>query len=189
LRNAWCGPLAASAIKRDRPPPQRILDLGTGTGCLLLALLHEVPSAFGIGIDIVPEAVRLARANATRLGMADRAAFMASDWTDALDGRFDLVLSNPPYIPASDIDDLMPEVALCEPRLALDGGTDGCDAYRRILQALPFRLEPDGIAILELGAGQAGYVSSIAHQAGFDTSLHLDLAGIQRAIVLSRTRG
>jgi len=180
---------AALAVFADRPPPKRILDLGTGTGCLLLALLHEVPTAFGIGIDIVPEAARLARANAAKLGMADRAAFMAGDWTDALDGRFDLVVSNPPYIPAADIDGLMPEVALYEPRLALDGGTDGYGAYRRILQALPVRLEPGGVAILELGAGQARHVSSIAHQAGFETSLQLDLAGIQRAIVLSQTRG
>jgi release factor glutamine methyltransferase len=168
-------------------PPRRILDLGTGTGCLLLALLHEFPAAFGIGVDIAPDAARLARLNASQLGLADRAAFVASDWTNAISGRFDLVISNPPYIAAADIPGLMPEVALHEPRRALDGGADGYGAYRTILRDLPDRLLPGGAAILELGAGQAAAVSALAQQIGFAASLHLDLAGIQRAIVLSRT--
>nr|WP_294523683.1 peptide chain release factor N(5)-glutamine methyltransferase [uncultured Rhodopila sp.] len=168
-----------------RPPPRRILDLGSGTGCLLLALLHEFPAAFGIGIDIAPDAAGLARRNAIRIGLADRAAFLAGDWTKPIAGRFDLVISNPPYIPAADIDDLMPEVALHEPRRALDGGADGYDAYRTILGDLPGRLLPGGTAILELGAGQAKEVAALARQAGFAASLHLDLAGIQRAVVLS----
>jgi release factor glutamine methyltransferase len=178
---------AALARFSAAPPPGRILDLGTGTGCLLLALLHEFPAAFGIGIDIAPDAARLARRNAIQLGLANRAAFLVGDWTNAMAGRFDLVISNPPYIPAADIAELMPEVALHEPRRALDGGTDGCDAYRTILKDLPDRLLPGGTAILELGAGQAAVVSTTARHAGFAASLHLDLAGIQRAIVLSRT--
>jgi release factor glutamine methyltransferase len=178
---------AALAHYAAAPPPRQILDLGTGTGCLLLALLHEFPAAFGIGVDIAPEAARLARRNANQIGLADRAAFVGGDWTNALNGRFDLVISNPPYIPAADIPGLMPEVALHEPRRALDGGADGCDAYRTILHDLAHRLLPGGAAILELGAGQAAAVSALAQQAGFAASLHLDLAGIQRAIVLSRT--
>jgi release factor glutamine methyltransferase len=178
---------AALARFAAAPPPRRILDLGTGTGCLLLALLHEFPAAVGIGIDIAPDAAGLARRNAIRLGLADRAAFIAGDWTAGIRGRFDLVISNPPYIPAAAIAGLMPEVARHEPRRALDGGADGCDAYRAILGDLPDRLLPGGIAILELGAGQAADVSSLARQAGFATSLHLDLAGIPRALVLSRT--
>jgi release factor glutamine methyltransferase len=179
---------AALACFAHRPRPVRqVLDLGTGTGCLLLALLHEFPAAFGIGVDIAPDAARLARLNATQLGLADRASFVVSDWTNAICGRFDLVISNPPYIPAADIAGLMPEVALQEPQRALDGGTDGYDAYRTILHDLQDRLLPGGAAILELGAGQAAAVSALARQAGFAASLHLDLAGIQRAIVLSRT--
>lgn len=177
---------AALAAVAAGSPPDRILDLGTGTGCLLLALLHELPDAFGIGIDIAPAAARLARTNAAQLGLIDRAAFIAGDWTNSLDGRFDLVISNPPYIKAADIPGLMADVALYEPLQALDGGADGYDAYRTIIRDLPDRLTPHGIAVLELGAGQAGDVAALAHHAGFNTSLHLDLAGIQRAIVLSR---
>jgi release factor glutamine methyltransferase len=179
---------AALAVLSGQPPPARILDLGTGTGCLLLALLHEFPSAFGIGIDIAPAAAQLAHSNAIKLGLADRAAFIVGDWTNALNGRFDLLVSNPPYIPTADIAGLMPEVALHEPRRALDGGPDGFDAYRTILRDLPNRLCRGGVAVLELGAGQASCVSSLAHGAGFDTSLHLDLAGIHRAIAVSLPR-
>ena len=118
------------------------MDLGTGTGCLLLALLHEYPAAFGVGVDIAPDAARLARLNALQLGLADRAGFVVGDWTNAIRGRFDLVISNPPYIPAADISGLMPEVALHEPRRALDGGADGYEAYRTILSDLPDRLLP-----------------------------------------------
>jgi release factor glutamine methyltransferase len=177
---------AALAAFADRLPPARILDLGSGTGCLLLALLHELPDAFGIGVDIAPAAARLARGNAATLGLIDRAGFIAGDWTNALSGRFDLVVSNPPYIKAADIPGLMPDVALYEPVQALDGGPDGLDAYRRIIRDLPDRLEPDGIAVLELGAGQGGDVVVLAQQSDFKTSLHLDLAGIERAIVLRR---
>jgi release factor glutamine methyltransferase len=177
---------AALGAFANRPKPSRILDLGTGTGCLLLALLHDLPDAFGIGIDIAPDAARLARANAAKLGLIDRAVFYAGNWTNALAGRFDLVVSNPPYIKAGDIPGLMPDVVLYEPLQALDGGADGYDAYRSIIHELPDRLEPDGVAVLELGAGQAPEVTALAHQAGFDTSLHLDLGGIQRAMALFR---
>jgi release factor glutamine methyltransferase len=168
-----------------RPPPRTILDLGTGTGCLLLALLTEFPSAFGIGLDLNPAAAVLAKRNAVRLGLAGRASFVVGDWTGPLSGRFGLIVSNPPYIAGSEIESLMPEVARHEPRAALDGGSDGYDAYRAILPALTRHLDPDGAAILELGAGQSSYVTERARDAGWRTSLHLDLAEIPRAIVLT----
>lgn len=177
---------AAIAAFAGRTPPQRILDLGTGTGCLLLAVLQAFPAAFGIGIDIAPAAASLAATNARTLCFAARSAFLAGNWTDALNARFDLVLSNPPYIPTADIAGLMPDVALYEPRNALDGGPDGADAYRRIVDALPTLLEPDGVAVLEFGIGQADMVAAMAHRAGFTTATRPDLAGCPRAIVLRR---
>ena len=176
---------AALAAFANRPPPHTIIDLGTGTGCLLLALLTEFPSAFGIGLDLVPDAAALAKFNATRLGLTNRSAFLAGNWTQSISGRFDLVISNPPYIPGSAIETLMPEVARHEPRSALDGGSDGYDAYRAIVPLLPVLLEPAGIAILELGIGQASYVSGLTREAGFNTSIRHDLAEIPRAIVLT----
>jgi release factor glutamine methyltransferase len=177
---------AALAAFADRPAPKNILDLGTGTGCLLLALLKEFPSAFGIGLDLGPDAAALAKANAARLGLADRSAFVVGDWTNPILGRFDLIISNPPYIPGPDIEILMPEVGRHEPRRALDGGSDGYDAYRTILPRLPHYLEPRGTAILELGFRQATYVRLLAREAGLEGSIRLDLANIPRAIVLTR---
>jgi release factor glutamine methyltransferase len=176
---------AALAAFAGRPPPGRIVDLGTGTGCLLLALLKEFPAAFGIGLDLSADAAVLAKANASRLGLADRSAFIAGDWTNPLSGRFDLIVSNPPYISSRDIETLMPEVACHEPRRALDGGPDGCRAYRAILPNLRHHLQPNGRAILELGAGQANYLIDLARASGLAGSLRLDLAKIPRAIILS----
>ncbi len=176
---------AALAAFAKRPPPRRIIDLGTGTGCLLLALLTEYPTAFGIGIDLSPDAAALAKANAAALGLTTRSAFMAGNWTNAVSGRFDLIISNPPYIPALDIGTLMPEVAAYEPRTALDGGEDGYDAYRAIIPLLRGHIEPTGVAILELGVEQAHSVEELARDIGFDTLLRLDLAEISRAIVLT----
>jgi release factor glutamine methyltransferase len=176
---------AALATFANRPPPRKILDLGTGTGCLLLALLTEFPSAFGIGLDLSPDAAALAKANAAHLGLTDRSAFIASDWTNALSGQFDLIISNPPYITTPDIQTLMPEVAHYEPTRALDGGPDGYDAYRTILPSLPRHLETGGTAILELGVGQATYVADLARKTGLAASLCLDLAKIPRAVVLT----
>lgn len=166
-------------------PPERILDLGTGTGCLLLALLGEFPQAFGIGIDINPAAAALAQTNARALGLRHRAAFLAGNWIDPLSGGYDLIVSNPPYIAAGDIPELMPEVAAHEPWAALDGGTDGFDAYRTIIPALERHLSPGGVAVLELGIHQSDMLLSMAAEAGLTASLRLDLGQIPRAIVLS----
>jgi len=176
---------AAMATFSNRPPPGRIIDLGTGTGCLLAALLTEFPSAFGVGLDLDPDAAALAKRNATRLGLVKRSAFVVGDWTNSISGRFDLIICNPPYISAADIETLMPEVACHEPGRALDGGLDGYDAYRAILPLLKDYLEPDGAAILELGFGQANYVVDLAREAGLDAALRVDLVGISRAIVLT----
>lgn len=169
----------------DRQAPLRVLDLGTGTGALLLAILAEYPRGFGVGGDLVPEAAALARANAAQNGLADRAAFFAGDWAAAIRGRFDLVLSNPPYIESGAIRALMPEVARFEPASALDGGPDGLDAYRRLATALPELLMPSGWAILELGAGQEGPVAALARAAGLEPGpARTDLGGIARALPL-----
>lgn len=172
---------AAIAALPERGRVLSILDLGTGTGCLLLAALTEFPAAWGLGVDRSVEAAALAARNAAALGLAGRAAFLCGDWDRALSGRFDLVLSNPPYIPTADIAGLMPEVALHEPGRALDGGVDGLAAYRQILAALPRLLTPGGVAVLEIGIGQAGPVAALA---GVPVVFHADLAGIPRAVVV-----
>jgi release factor glutamine methyltransferase len=173
-----------AVLREAQRPPRRILDLGTGTGCLLLALLSEYHDAYGIGIDRVPAAAALARQNARDNGLIDRASFIVGDWTYSIQGSFDVVVSNPPYIRTADLNGLMPEVALHEPHSALDGGADGYDAYRAILARLGDVLAPDGLAVLELGAGQAPVVAAMAAAAGYGCRLHQDLAGIERAIVL-----
>lgn len=172
---------AALEARPDRSRVGTILDLGTGTGCLLLAALAEYPVAWGLGIDRSADAAALATRNAERVGLAGRAAFLCGDWGEAVSARFDLVLGNPPYISTDDIAGLMPEVALHEPALALDGGADGLDAYRRILPMLPGLLTSDGVAVLELGAGQADRVASLA---GGPVTFRADLTGVRRAIVV-----
>jgi len=175
---------AALAAFAHRAPPRRILDLGTGTGCLLLSALHEFPAAFGIGVDRSPEAAVLAAANATALELGDRSAFLCADWVGPLAGRFDLVLCNPPYIPTCEIGGLMTEVARHEPAGALDGGPDGLAAYRHIIPFLPHLLRPDAVAVVELGIGQAPNVAAMAEKAGIVATTRPDLAGIPRAMVL-----
>lgn len=175
---------AALASFADRDPPHCVLDLGTGTGCLLLAVLSEFRAAFGVGVDLSFPAVALAKRNAAMLDMSTRADFLSGDWASALDGRFDLILSNPPYIPTSQLGRLMPEVAHFEPWSALDGGLDGYSAYRHLIPDLARLLAPNGVAVLELGAGQAPMVARLALDAGFASRLHHDLSGIARALVL-----
>ncbi len=164
----------------------RVLDLGTGTGCLLLAALTAFPAAHGVGIDRAEAACRLARANAGRNGLSDRADFLCADWAAPVRGTFDLVLCNPPYIRRGDIPALMPEVAAYEPALALDGGDDGLDAYRTLLPAIPPLLAPGGVAIFELGAGQAAEVGALAEPIGLAGFVRTDSGGHGRALVLRR---
>ena len=176
---------AALAAFPHRRAVRLVLDLGTGTGCLLLAALTEFADAFGIGVDRVAAAAELAARNAASLGLAGRAAFLVADWAQPLAGScFDLILCNPPYIPTADLAGLMPEVTGHEPASALDGGADGLAAYRRVIAMLPGLLAPGGVAILELGIGQARQVAALAETCGFATSLRDDLAGIPRALIL-----
>jgi release factor glutamine methyltransferase len=175
---------AALAAFPDRARVRRVLDLGTGTGCLLLAALREFPGAFGVGVDIAPEAAALAAANAAALGLLGRAAFLAGNWAAALRARFDLVLANPPYVARGEIGGLMAEVALHEPARALDGGADGLAAYRALLADLPRLLMPGGAAVFELGMGQADRVAALARGHGLNAETRPDLAGIPRAIIL-----
>jgi len=175
------------AVLAQYPNPAavpRIVDLGTGSGCLLLSILSERPNAEGVGVDISESALSIARENASRFGLLARTAFVQSDWESALDESFDVVLSNPPYIPTAEIDGLAPEVARFEPRAALDGGADGLDAYRRIAAALPRILKPGGLLALEIGQGQDRSVPSLLRENGLrDLTLEKDLAGIPRCVL------
>ncbi len=175
---------AALATVPDRSRPYRVLDLGTGTGCLLLAVLSELPRAFGVGIDRVREAAVLASRNAAMLGLGDRAAFLCGDWAESINGRFDMVLCNPPYVPSTEINRLMPDVARCEPSTALDGGVDGLAAYSRVIPALSGLLGPGGAAVLEIGQGAASPIAELASAAGLTTFCREDLAGVPRAMTL-----
>lgn len=176
---------AALAPIADRAQAIRILDLGTGTGCLLLTLLHELPQATGLAIDRSPAALAVARANAEALGLAERAEFRLGNWTEGLTESFDLIVSNPPYITTPDMDQLAPEVARHEPHLALHGGPDGLDCYRAIAGGMAGVLRPHGRLLLELGEGQGDSVAAIFAAAGIAcVSRHDDLAGLLRCLVL-----
>ena len=176
-----------AAVLAQYPEPDtvvKIADLGTGSGCLLLSILSERPGAEGVGVDISESALSIARENAQRFGLAARANFTQSDWESRLDGTFDIVVSNPPYIPTAAIDDLAPEVARFEPRGALDGGADGLDAYRHIAAVLPRILKPNGLVALEIGQGQDASVTRILRDGGIRiVGLEKDLAGIPRCVL------
>ncbi len=175
---------AALDAVADRVSAWRVLDLGTGSGCLLLALLSELPAAWGVGTDIALDALTVAAANARRLGLDGRGRWLAGPWTDPLDGAFDLIVANPPYVPAADIEALEPEVAAYDPRAALDGGADGLDAYRALLPGATARLATGGRLLLEVGAGQATPVAALARGAGLAVSeIRPDLAGVDRCVV------
>jgi release factor glutamine methyltransferase len=181
--------LIEAALERlsDRRAPLRLLDLGTGSGCLLLALLSELDNAFGIGVDLLPGAAATARRNAASLGLAERAVFAVGHWGKALAGPMDVILANPPYICSESIDSLAPEVARFEPRAALDGGGDGLDAYRALAGETKRLLRPDGIALFELGAGQATAVAALMAEVGLrPEGTRRDLAGIDRVLVVTR---
>ncbi|MCG8559269.1 MAG: peptide chain release factor N(5)-glutamine methyltransferase [Hyphomicrobiales bacterium] len=172
-------------------PAPTILDLGTGTGCILLSLLAELPDATGIGTDLSPGALAVARRNAMRLGLGGRAGFVCVDWFAGLAGTFDLVVANPPYIPSAEIGDLAPEVALYEPRAALDGGADGLDAFRAIGRDIRRVLRPGGWLIVEVGAGQADAVVGLMARHGLGSEpdgrrRRRDLSGVVRCVAARR---
>ncbi len=172
----------------------RLLDLGSGSGCLLLALISELPRASGLGIDIAPGAVTTATENAQRLGLAGRAAFVAGSWQGALPRTesgepWDIVISNPPYIPTGDIETLEPEVSAYDPARALDGGADGLDAYRALIPKAAAVLRATGLLALEVGAGQAAAVKGLLEEAGFSTVWTArDLSGIERCVLATQAR-
>lgn len=171
----------------ERRDVKRILDLGTGTGALLLALVSEFAEAFGIGIDWIEAAALLAARNARDLGLNARTRFLVGDWCEPIAGRFELIVANPPYVQREEISALMPEVRIYEPASALDGGTDGLDAYRRIFPELPRLLAPDGLAIVEIGAGTSAAVIGLAQHSGLAVGrVSADLSGIPRAVALRR---
>jgi len=175
--------LAAITAHQSRSRALRIADIGTGSGAILLALLTELPNAFGVGTDASPPALGVARDNARRLGLA-RAVYVACDMAAALRGPFDLIVSNPPYIASGDIAALAPEVGLFDPRLALDGGPDGLDFYRAIAAAAPALLAPDGLLVVELGPGQSEPVAALFAAAGLAPEPpQPDLNAVPRALV------
>src|ERR1700729_2715982 len=174
---------ALSILSDRRADPLRILDLGVGSGALLCALLTEFGAAHGIGVDVSADAAEVAQGNLQACGLSLRAEIRVGDWTSGLEGRFDLIVSNPPYIPTADLPRLPREVRDFDPWLALDGGIDGLAAYRRILPEAMRLLAPDGWLLTELGAGQATDVSAIANECGFtDVRTYQDLAGADRLV-------
>jgi release factor glutamine methyltransferase len=170
--------------ERTTPPSPRIADIGTGSGAILLALLHDMPDAFGVGTDLSLTALNTAKANAAALGLAGRSAFVACSYASALHGPFDLIVSNPPYIPSGEIPKLSVEVREHDPHLALDGGNDGYDAYRALIPQAAERLAPGGILIVEAGQGQTRDIEALMTAAGLtaDRPPKADLAGIPRAV-------
>lgn len=164
------------------PQGGRVLDLGVGSGCILLSVLAERADASGVGVDLSPNAIDVARRNADALGVSGRALFVKGSWDAPLEGKFDLVLSNPPYIPERDIAGLAADVRNFDPRMALTPGGDGLDPYRMILAAMPAWLKPGGGIGFEFGIEQAAAVTMFMQQAGLvEITVLRDLAGIERA--------
>ena len=162
----------------------RELDLGTGSGCLLIALLAALPKAHGLGLDISAGAVELARENARRLGFSERARFACGDWAAAVGGRWQGIVSNPPYIKEDCLNLLEPEVGRYEPRLALYGGADGLVAYRRLAPQIAALLSRDGIAAVEVGEGQARAVAALFEGAGLEiVAIRRDIGGRDRCLL------
>ena len=174
---------ALAALGARRQSALRVADLGTGSGALLLALLSECPAANGVGTDLSATAIACARHNACALGLQERAVFTVCDYGAALTGPFDLLVSNPPYIRRGDIPTLAPEVRLFDPARALDGGVDGLHGYRTIAADACRLLAPNGLILVELGAGQAGGVTSLFLAAGLAVdNPYSDLSGVARAL-------
>lgn len=173
----------------DRGAPLRLVDFGTGSGCLLLSLLHELPNATGLGADISAAAVAIAQENAGRLGLADRTSFRVASWGQGLDGAFDILVGNPPYIESEVVPGLATEVTAYEPLVALDGGADGLTAYRLLIPDLARLAAPGAIAALEVGQGQDEAVAGMLAAAGFGSvATESDLGGIARVVLARKPR-
>lgn len=172
-------------LQTDHKAPLRVLDLGTGSGCLLLSALREYPNARGVGVDQSEAALKIAAHNAAALELSDRCEFVRSDWCSNVTGAFDVVLSNPPYIPTADIAALDADVRVHEPMAALDGGADGLDCYRRIIKQLVAHVKPGSFLLFEVGMGQADDVAKLGQDAGWKLiEIAADLAGIARVVAL-----
>ncbi len=170
--------------------PNRVLDLGTGTGAVLISILSECADCHGIGTDVSQDALDVARQNADRIGVTSRASFVASDWWTSVDGLYDVVVSNPPYIPAADIADLDPDVRDWEPHLALSPGPEGLESYRAIAASLAEHLHPNGRGFFEFGIGQASDVQQIFVEHGLEVqAIHKDLSQKDRVIEVSLPKG
>lgn len=180
--------LVEAVLKGSFPSPGMILDLGTGTGCILLSLLHEFPDARGVGVDISEGACRMAQENADRLEMTNRVEFFCGSWMDPLpkDCKYDLIVSNPPYIPSGDIPNLPPEVRNYDPIQALDGGKDGLDPYTNLLPILKNRLAARGHIFFECGIGQADEIVRLGKDSGATLiRVTRDLCGVPRVVEIS----
>lgn len=180
----------AASIDLPNGEPLKILDLGTGTGAIALALLAELPHAEATATDISADALAIAARNAERHGLADRARFVLSHWLENVMGRYQLIVANPPYIPSGDIPALAPDVAVWDPRAALDGGPDGLDAYRAILAGIERVLEPEGWVVFEVGHDQSGQVAELAKERGLtvapvDWPMLRDLGGTVRCVAVT----
>lgn len=174
---------ATLAYYKDKPPPKTILDLGTGTGCLLLALLSEFKDAIGIGVDISESTVETAQNNAKSLNLDTRSTFIQGKWAESLDQKFDCIVSNPPYIASNVIPNLEKEVKNHDPMLALDGGIDGLQAYNDIFSDLLRIMNDDGIALFEIGFDQASQIERLSNKYEIRIGkLHHDLAGNPRVV-------
>ena len=173
--------LLVAVVKVDRPCG--ILDVATGSGAVALSLADELPDATITASDISEEALSLARENSAALGAVDRVSFVRSDLLESIDGTFDAIAANLPYVRSGEIDQLQDEVSGFEPRLALDGGADGLDLVRRLAAAAPAQLKPGGMLALEIGDGQAAETATILEAADFTAvECHKDLAGIERVV-------
>jgi len=167
-----------------RPEKLRILDLGTGSGVIAITLACEIPDSDVVAVDISKDVLENCSENALRLGVGDRMQTLYSNMFEKLEGRFDLIVSNPPYIPTQDLEGLAPEVKMHDPKRALDGGADGLTFYRQIFAAAPEFLKQEGTLVVEFGIGQSELIRDIASSCGFsDLSVHQDLGGIARVMV------
>ncbi len=180
---------ALEKIGPRKNEPLRLLDLGTGSGCILLSLLHELPFATGVGADINPGALEIAQKNASHLGLDRRVEFKKSDWFSTIEGKFDCILSNPPYIPESELDELMPEVRHFDPALALNGGETGLEPYEIIFERAKEYLAPSSLLLLEFGQKQDTQLVEMLNKSNLkpyilNHDLKSDLAGITRTLAV-----